>query len=469
MPLSDGSYLLHSERIPVETFSELSLKPEIMKALQEAGFEKPMPIQARAIPVAMEGRDVIGGAQTGTGKTAAFTLPMLNRLTRERSLQGLILAPTRELAVQIGEKVREFSKYLPVRSATIYGGVDLDAQTRAMKAGVQIIIATPGRLLDHLRRGNISLASVKCLVLDEADRMLDMGFLPDVELIIAQMPNRDQTMLFSATLPPEVQRLAVKHMKQPVRIQTAPSATLAAGISHRVYPVPHSLKDQLLIRLLTDEPVDSVLIFTRTRRGADRVADFLEKSSLSVERLHSDRTQRQRQRALNGFRAGRYKILVATDIAARGLDIPSVSHVVNYNLPERHEDYVHRAGRTARADGVGNAFCLLAPEEIDLYYLLEKEMGREKLVWTSHPDFDYLTEPPGSSSVRRDRPFTARPPQGGGGGGGARRGGSSGPFKPRRPVPSFRASANPTTPGEGASAPAQTPPAFGRRRSRPNP
>jgi ATP-dependent RNA helicase RhlE len=444
----------------LNTFEELGFKPEILKAIQEAGYRKPMPIQAKAIPLALEGRDVIGCAQTGTGKTAAFTLPILQRLTKGRGPQVLVLAPTRELALQIGDSVRKYGKYLPFRSTAVYGGMDMEPQIRALRKGVDILIATPGRLLDHIRRGNVSLKTVRYLVLDEADRMLDMGFLPDVEQIIAGMPERQQTMLFSATMPPEIRQLASRYMKEAVRIETAPPSTLAAGITHRIYPVPRGLKSQLLHRLLLDEPVQSVLIFTRTRRGADRVADYLEGKSLAVTRLHSDRTQRQRERALKGFRSGQFKVLVATDIAARGLDIPSVSHVFNYDLPERVEDYVHRAGRTARAEGTGYACCLMAPEEIDLYNALEQHMGREMLAWTSHPEFDYMSEPP-EAPARRDRNRNGRgaAPQGG------RYHGANGrparSSKPRRSLAEVAASIPKATP---------TPPApqspFGRRRSR---
>ncbi|MBI4551204.1 MAG: DEAD/DEAH box helicase [Candidatus Latescibacteria bacterium] len=357
-----------------------------------------MRIQSKAIPIALDGRDLIGCAQTGTGKTAAFALPILQRLVQGRRPQALILTPTRELAIQVGENIRAYGKYLPFRYATVYGGVSLGPQITALRKGVDVIIATPGRLRDHLRRGTVSLKTVRYLVLDEADRMLDMGFLPDVEHIINQASAREQTMLFSATMPPEIRSLAARYMKDTVRVEAAPPSTVAEGITHRVYPVPRSLKNRLLLRLIVDEPVQSALIFTRTRRGADRLADYLERQNLSVARLHSDRTQGERQRALTGFRSGQYKILVATDIAARGLDIPSVSHVFNYDLPERVEDYIHRAGRTARAEGTGYAFCLMTPEEIDLFNPIEAQVGRQGMAWISHPGFDYLSEPPAADS-----------------------------------------------------------------------
>lgn len=384
----------------MDTFDDLELKPEVLKAVKDAGYETPMVIQSRAIPVAMEGHDLIGCAQTGTGKTAAFTLPILHKLGKGRRPQALILAPTRELAIQIGDSVKQYGKYLPVKMATVFGGVPFGPQIRTLKRGVDILVATPGRLLDHVRRGNVSLKPVRYLILDEADRMLDMGFLPDVEQIVQYASAREQTMLFSATMPPEIRRLAQRYMKDVIRIDASPPATVASGISHRVYAVPKNLKNQLLVQLLKDEPVDSALIFTRTRRGADHLANYLERHKLSVARLHSDRTQGQRQSALKGFRSEKYKILVATDIAARGLDIPTVSHVFNYDLPENVDDYVHRAGRTARAAGSGFAFCLVAPEDIDLYNALEVHIGKEVFAWTSHPGFDYLKEPDEPSSRR---------------------------------------------------------------------
>lgn len=388
------------KRIILQTFDELGLKPEILRAIKEKGYDKPMQIQTKAIPVALEGRDLIGCAPTGTGKTAAFMLPILHHLTKGQRPQVVVLAPTRELAIQIGDSVRQYGKYLSFTSVTVYGGVEIEPQTRALRKGADIVIATPGRLLDHMRRGNVSFKTTRYLVLDEADRMLDMGFINDMEQIISTMPKQRQTLLFSATMPAEIQRLAKRYMKEAVQINAAPPATIAAGITHRVYPVPYSLKKQLLMGLLRDEPVDSALIFTRTRRGADNLTRFLERKNMSVTRLHSDRTQRQRQDALTGFRSGKFKILVATDIAARGLDIPRVSHVFNYNLPECVEDYVHRAGRTARAEGTGFAFCLMAPEEIDLYNAIETQLGREKMAWSSHPGFDYLNEPPAPADHR---------------------------------------------------------------------
>ena len=377
----------------MQSFETLGLKPEILRAIKEKNYDKPMPIQAKTIPATLEGRDLVGCAQTGTGKTAAFMLPILHQLTKQARPQVVVVAPTRELAIQIGDNVREYGKYLPFTSTLIYGGVNIEPQIKALRKGVDILVATPGRLLDHMRRRNVSLKSVRHLVLDEADRMLDMGFIRDLQQIMSDMPKQRQTLLFSATMPPEIQRLAKRFMTNALEINISPPTAVAEGITHRIYPVPHSLKKQLLVDLLRDEPVDSALIFTRTRRGADNLARYLESKNISVTRLHSDRTQGQRQQALNGFRSGKFKILVATDIAARGLDIPQVSHVVNYNLPECVDDYVHRAGRTARAEGTGFAFCLMAPEEIDLYNDLETKLGRELLTWVSHPGFDYTKEP----------------------------------------------------------------------------
>lgn len=442
----------------MKTFDQLALKPELLKAITEAGYTTPMRIQAQAIPIALEGRDIIGCAQTGTGKTAAFALPILQRLVQGRRPQALILAPTRELAIQVGESFRTYGKHLSFRMTTVYGGVSLEPQIKALRKGADVIVATPGRLLDHLRRRHVSLSSVRYLVLDEADRMLDMGFLPDVERIINQVPAREQTMLFSATMPSEIRSLAARYMKDAVRVEAAPPATVARGITHRVYPVPRSLKSRLLLRLITDEPVQSALIFTRTRRGADRLADYLEHQRLSVARLHSDRSQGQRQRALTGFRSGQYQILVATDIAARGLDIPIVSHVFNYDLPDRMEDYVHRAGRTARAEGTGYAFCLMAPEEIDLFNSIEAQIGREAIAWTSHPGFDYLNEPM-EAGYRGDGASRGRSQQG-------RRGGkpvtrSARPV--RRSVSDLLPSRQSTSPSAVMASPTER---FGRRRTR---
>ncbi len=385
----------------MQTFKELELKPEILRTIKEKGYEKPMQIQSRAIPVVLAGKDLIGCAQTGTGKTAAFMLPILHLLKKEKGGPlVVVLAPTRELAIQIGDATRGYAGHLPVTCATVYGGVDIQPQIKALRKGVDIVVGTPGRMLDLMRRRCLTLKSVRHLVLDEADRMLDMGFMKDVEQIILATPKQRQTMLFSATMPPEVRRLASKYMKDVEEINVAPPATMASGITHRIYPVPQTLKKQLLVGLLRDEPVDSALIFTRTRRSADNLVRYLIRKSVSVTHIHSDRTQHQRQQALKGFRSGTFKVMVATDIAARGLDIPSVSHVFNYNIPDCIDDYVHRAGRTARAEGTGFACCLMAPEEIDLYNALENRFGRDMLNWTSHPGFDYLNEPAESSAKR---------------------------------------------------------------------
>lgn len=452
----------------MNTFEALGLKPELLKAIEAAGYTKPMRIQAQAIPVALGGRDLIGCAQTGTGKTAAFALPILHRLTRARFPQALALAPTRELAIQIGDSFRKYGKHLPFKSVTVYGGVDYEPQIKALRKGADVIIATPGRLLDLMGRDVVSLEKTGYLVLDEADRMLDMGFLPDVERIIHAMPNRGQTMLFSATMPPEIRRLASRYMKEAAYVEVSPPATVAIGITHRVYPVPRNLKSRLLIHLLRDEPVQSALIFTRTRRGADRLARYLQNENLSVERLHSDRSQSQRQRALRDFRSGKVKMLVATDIAARGLDIPTVSHVFNYDLPECAEDYVHRAGRTARAEGTGFAFCLMAPEDIDQYNALEMQFGREKLAWTSHPGFDYLNElnePPDDPSRSGPR----RSPRGRSFQQSRRRTGAGDgrPARPRRRSRAFAVQPAPNGTGEtDAAAFSATKSVFGRRKAR---
>jgi len=366
----------------------------------------------------------------------------------------LILAPTRELAIPIGESFKKYGKFLPSKTATIYGGVAYDGQVRALKHGVDVLVATPGRLIDHVKRGNVSLKTVRYLVLDEADGMLDMGFLPDIHQIIQFVPLRQQTMMFSATMPPEIRRLANRYMTDEIRVDASPPSTVARGIANRVYAVPGSLKNRLLHQLLQDEPIQSALVFTRTRRGPDGLANYLLQRGLSVTRLHSDRTQGQRRTALKGFRDGKFKILVATDIAARGLDIPTVSHVFNYDLPENVDDYVHRAGRTARAEGTGFAFCLMAPEDIDRYNAQEQQVGQETFTWASHPGFNDLNEPKESQQPDRDRRARAGSHRPGRNGRGANR--------PRR-TSNFGSDSSTVPP------PSDTPPKnpFGRRRSRP--
>lgn len=346
-------------------FDELSLHADLLRAVESLGWVDPTPIQSQAIPVILEGRDVLGAAQTGSGKTAAFSLPILNHLA-ENPRSGprvLVLVPTRELAVQVTETFENLSRFTKFKVVAIVGGVGYDQQRRAVADGVDVVVATPGRLLDHLENRAFTLARVDHLVLDEADRMLDMGFLPDIKAIIHRVPADRQTLLFSATLVPEVERIAAFALKDPIRIEVARPATVAEGISQVLYPVVQEQKTDLLITLLKNTEMRSVLVFTRTKHGADRLAHRLEKAGYPAEVLHSNRTQRERTEAMDNFKAGKSQILVATDIAARGIDVKDISHVINYDVPHHPEDYVHRVGRTARAYGVGDAITLMDPLE----------------------------------------------------------------------------------------------------------
>ncbi|MFZ5468496.1 MAG: DEAD/DEAH box helicase [Myxococcota bacterium] len=353
------------------SFASLGLSPQTLGALKEAGYEHPTPIQARAIPPALAGTDLIGCAATGTGKTAAFTLPMVERLSGKRGSRGLVLAPTRELASQIAEHVERFGGRRGLRSVTLIGGVSMQHQLRDLRRGADILIATPGRLIDHLQQGSVQLDGIEILVLDEADRMLDMGFKPQLTRILARLPRKRQTMLFSATMAGEVAQFAHAHLAHPTRVEVSRSGTTAQRAVQRVFQVPQDDKTPLLLALLADDD-DSTLVFTRTRRRADKVARALERAGQKVARIHSDRSQSQREHALEGFRGGRYRVLVATDIAARGIDVAEIGHVVNYDLPHVPEDYVHRIGRTARAAASGRASSFAAPDELPLLRDIER-------------------------------------------------------------------------------------------------
>jgi ATP-dependent RNA helicase RhlE len=358
-------------------FQQLGLHPELARALKALNYTQPTPIQAQAIPLALTGKDVLGCAQTGSGKTAAFVLPMLHRFLAhpKPGLRGLVLVPTRELAVQVERAVRDYSKFAPVQAAVVIGGVGYGNQTDAVRRGAQILVATPGRLLDHLNLGNFNLDKVDYLVLDEADRMLDMGFLPDIKRILAKVPRERQTMLFSATLHPEVERIAAFATHQPARVEIARPTTVAEGISQIVYPVVQSQKSGLLFELLKATEMRSVLVFTRTKHGADRVAKRLAQQGYKTGVLHGNRSQNQRNTAMDDFRHGRTQILVATDIAARGIDVKNISHVVNFDVPRHTEDYVHRVGRTGRAYGVGDAVTFVDREEEPFLRDIEKFIG----------------------------------------------------------------------------------------------
>lgn len=345
-------------------FSKFGLSPQILDGVKAMGYVDPTPIQLRAIPMIMAGTDVIGSAQTGTGKTAAFALPILSKLNQHsQATRVLILEPTRELASQVETAIRDFARFTNLRVAVVYGGVGYGKQIDALRTGVDILVATPGRLLDHIEKGVCKLDKVEFVVLDEADRMLDMGFLPDVRRIVERCPRQRHTSLFSATIPPQIETLIKWAMKTPETIEIGARRTPAETVKHVIYPVAEDQKSDLLRALLDQVKYESVIIFCRTKHRADRIAALLKKNTHAVAVLHSNRTQREREEALHGFRNGRYEVLVATDIAARGLDIADVSHVINYDVPQHPEDYIHRIGRTGRAEASGDAFTLMVAED----------------------------------------------------------------------------------------------------------
>jgi ATP-dependent RNA helicase RhlE len=371
------------------SFSALGLIPELLRAVVEQGYSEPTPIQIKAIPPILQRRDVMGAAQTGTGKTAGFALPLLQLLAPQANtslsparhpLRVLILTPTRELAAQVEESVRTYGKYLPLRSTVVFGGVDIDPQMKALHAGVEILVATPGRLLDHLHQKSLNLSRVEFLVLDEADRMLDMGFIPDIKRILAVLPKQRQNLLFSATFPDEVRRLAKELLHAPVTVEVAPRNAPPDLVSHLVYPVPLLRKRALLVHLLRSRDMRQVLVFVRMKRDANRLARQLVQDGVTAKEIHSDRTQVERMQALEDFKQGRVPVLVATDIAARGLDIEELPFVINFELPHTAEDYVHRIGRTGRAGLPGEAISLVSPDEMkyleDIERLLKRKLPR---------------------------------------------------------------------------------------------
>jgi len=346
------------------SFKSLQLSDSVLRGVQASGYTDPTPIQLRAIPAVISGRDLIASAQTGTGKTAAFALPILTRLGRHdrRGPRVLILEPTRELAAQVETAFRDFARYSDIRTVAIFGGVGYGRQRAELRQGADVLAATPGRLLDYLSDRSIDLRGIEVLVLDEVDRMLDMGFLPVVKDIIGRCPRNRQTLLFSATVPPEIAAIAAFALHDPVRVEIGASRTVTSTVTHALYPVNHVQKFDLLLALLARIDFDSVLVFSRTKHGADKIARRLKAANHSVAVLHSNRSQNQRLEALEGFKSGKYEIMVATDIASRGIDVAGVSHVVNFDVPENPEDYVHRIGRTGRAQAVGDAFTLVTPE-----------------------------------------------------------------------------------------------------------
>ncbi|HET7187229.1 MAG TPA: DEAD/DEAH box helicase [Gemmatimonadaceae bacterium] len=376
---------------PTFTFAELELHPLILDAISDAGYTSPTPIQREAIPLARKGRDIMGLAQTGTGKTAAFTLPIIDRLIDgPRRTRALILTPTRELCVQVEESFRKYAKHAPISVVAVYGGVPLEPQEKKLRAGVDVVVATPGRLIDHLERQNVVFDDLEVLVLDEADRMLDMGFAPQINNIVGQIPVYRQTLLFSATMPPEVEALARKYLRKPVVVQVGVRSAAASTVTHAVYPVPREKKNALLVELLTSKQHDSVLIFSRTKHGADRIVRDLEKAGLKAEAMHADKSQSQRTRALQDFKDGKTNVLVATDIAQRGLDISGITHVINYDVPQQAEDYVHRIGRTGRAAKEGDAYTFMSPDEIGMVRTIERMIGTP-IPRVSVPGYDFGT------------------------------------------------------------------------------
>ncbi len=375
-------------------FTAFHLDPSLLKAVRELGFTRPTPIQEQAIPPAMAGKDVLACAMTGSGKTAAFLLPIIQRLmTKPRGgTRALVLAPTRELAAQIHAHLEELAPHTPITGAPVFGGVGMSPQEHAFRSGVDIIIATPGRLLDHFRQPYAGMAKLEVLVLDEADRMLDMGFLPDIRRVLRHLPAKRQTLFFSATMPAEIVKLSGEMLHHPVTINLERKAAPAHGITQAVYPVPQNLKSALLLELLTRGEIRDAIVFCRTKHRANRLAEYLTKHGVSNAKIHGNRSQNQRTDALEGFKGGRYQALVATDIVARGIDVEALGHVVNFDVPGQPEDYIHRVGRTARAETTGDAFTFVSPEETGELRAIERAIGKQ-LPQVILPGFDYTHKP----------------------------------------------------------------------------
>jgi ATP-dependent RNA helicase RhlE len=390
------------------SFRAFGLDARILRAVQEAGYTEPTPIQAAAIPPIIAGRDLIGIAQTGTGKTAAFTLPVLAKLAdprpgQRRGTRMLVIAPTRELVLQIDENAKAYARHLPLTVATVFGGVGEQPQIRALRAGTDLIIACPGRLLDLMGRGCADFSALECLVLDEADRMLDMGFLPDIRRIVRQLPKQRQTLMFCATMSEEIEALTHEFQNSPRTVQIGRRSNPAVTVTQLVFEVPRHLKPALLLHLLQDAQMDMVLVFARMKHGADRLARQLEQKGIRTATLHANRSQAQRLKALKDFKSGAVRVLVATDIAARGIDVDGISHVVNFDFPSHPEDYVHRIGRTGRAHAVGDAISFVTPEDREELRALERFIGRG-IVRKRAEGFDYSAAAP----AQNKRPL---PPQ----------------------------------------------------------
>ncbi|MBA3521638.1 MAG: DEAD/DEAH box helicase [Gemmatimonadales bacterium] len=381
-------------------FSSLKLHPSLLKGIKELGFARPTPIQSDAIPPALAGRDVLACAMTGSGKTAAFLLPILHLLIeRPRgTTRALVLTPTRELAAQILEDLNDLAVHTPITGAAVFGGVGMGPQEHAFRSGVDVLVATPGRLLDHFKAPYAKLPGLEYLVLDEADRMLDMGFLPEIRRVLRHLPARRQTFFFSATIPGPIVALTREMLRDPAMINLERNAAPAVGITQAVYPVAQELKSALLTTLLQRGEMEEALVFTRTKHRANRLQAYLVKQGIKAERIHGNRSQAQRTEALAGFKGGKYRVLVATDIAARGIDVEALGHVVNFDVPTVPDDYIHRVGRTARAEATGDAFTLVAPEEEGELRAIERAVGK-RLPRVTVPDFDYGARPEGRLEV----------------------------------------------------------------------
>ncbi len=373
---------------PITSFAQLDLSPPLLRAAQEAGWEKPTPIQLDAIPVALAGRDLIACAQTGTGKTGAFALPILQRFKEGGKPSALVLTPTRELAVQVAEHFEELAKFSQCKIVRVYGGVSIDVQAKRLAAGVDVVVATPGRLLDQMRRRNVHFKKLQFLILDEADRMLDMGFAPDIRRILTFLPKKRQSMLFSATMPVGIRALAGAALTDPVTVEVGRRAAPAEGIEHLAYRVSKSRKMDLLLHILREREYGRLLLFARTRQDVNVLAQMLMREGFSIDLIHSDRRQNEREKALSDFRCGKTQILVATDVAARGLDIDGITYVLNYNVPDNPEDYIHRIGRTARADAGGWAVTLVTLDEEHMLKAIERFIGME-IATGREENFDY--------------------------------------------------------------------------------
>jgi len=397
-------------------FDELGLAPELLKAISEQGYTDPTPIQAQAIPIVLSGKDLMGGAQTGTGKTAAFTLPLLQRILPFASpspsparhpVRILMLAPTRELAIQVHESVKTYSKYVPIRSLCTYGGVDIKPQIAEIRLGVEVLVATPGRLLDLVEQKCLNFGSVQALVLDEADRMLDMGFVPDVTRIINLLPKQRQSLLFSATFSEEIKKLADKMLQAPILIEVAKRNTVSETITHRVHPVAADAKRALLVKLLRSSEFNQVLVFTRTKIETNKLARELQRAGIAADSIHGDKSQLDRLKALEAFKDGSSLVLVATDVAARGLDIDELPHVINFELPHTPEDYIHRIGRTGRAGKQGTAISLVSAHEVQYLVDIEKLIKKpieQVIIAGFEPEYDYEYPPSGRKGHHRRPP-----------------------------------------------------------------